>query len=207
VLHDLALREIARDNQTGARQHLAQAEDHFRRGLQFAYNTQDEYEQLHILTELAFVADDLAELDPAAGAQLYNETIPKLETAILTQKQSTNPLYQLSVFEHQLELEKAAFAYSQGKYAQALDWYVLGYAGLASDAGYGSAKYLDLVRHLQRQIENLEESAEAVRWCDRFINTWDAELVRNTDPPQTLSQAHPDLIRWCRVQKSKRGEG
>jgi hypothetical protein len=115
------------------------------------------------------------------------------------------------VFEHLLELEEGAFRFVQGQFDEALEFYLKGYAGLASIPGYGVARYRQHLGHLLDQLKKLEkldkpgrpkEETVVWKWGNAFIQKWADTRVQPIDPSQpeqTLAQLHPRLVKEIQI--------
>ena len=204
-LHDSASRLKSEDKDLAVKL-LNEARRYFEQGLKFAKDSEDVLEELENLTEIAFLVDDLVEVAGISSElqiEEYQEDIKQLSDTLEKYRNDSTRIYQFEVFENLLRLEKGAFAFVQGKYDESLQFYLEGYKGLASDLGYGSARYQVHFGHLTGQIERLPDIELAKSWCDKFIEVWRNTTVNGSS--QTLAQIHPDLVEWCRVYLLTRG--
>lgn len=202
--HEHAIRLIEDRRHSAALKQILEVRTLLEHALRFARETRDAFEELNTLTNMAFLADDLAVIKPSEAERLYLETIPQLEGALEAEARKAAPLYQLEVFHNLLKTERAAYAYVHGRFDEALELYVEAYTGLASDPGYGSSRYQFDFRHLTGRIERLPSADLALAWCDRFIQAWQTHTMQDWEPPQTLAQAHPEMIAWCQRHKAIR---
>jgi len=180
---------------------LGQALQHFEAALQIAQDTGDVLEELECLTEIAFLADDrmtilsrhYPEIARAEEKDL-SDYIERLRQGIERHRDDEPRIYQFSVFENLLSIEEGAFYYALGNYDRALEHYVQGYVGMAQDPGYGSARYRQHLDHLLESIRRLGDPEREKEWCERFVNVWQTTRMQRVDPPQTLADAHRELL-------------
>lgn len=183
---------------------LDEAQAYFEKALSSAEATEDMAEVFECLTEIAFLADDRISIirqhfsereeEELNRAQVY---IHRLEEALEKHRQVEYPIHHLPVFENLLMIEKGALYYALGDFDQALGAYHLGFAGLASQPGYGEARYDAHKQHLFTNIRKLDDPATQRRWCEKLIETW---LSTKTESGQKLADIHPDMIERCKLQ-------
>lgn len=206
LIHDQAL-ELKKKRKSQAIKLLNEAQKFFEQALVYARESNNVREELENLTEIAFLVDDMAEITGISeDIQLkYDTYINQLSQTIEKHRQDEFRIYQFEVFQNLLKLEQGAYALVQGKLKQALEFYIDGYKGLASDEGYGSARFRSHLDHLQVQIAKIQDNNIAQEWCIRFIKEWQKTILPDSDPPQTLAQIHPELVEWCRFHQTMRG--
>jgi tetratricopeptide (TPR) repeat protein len=190
---------------------LEKARSYFEKGLQAAKDNDNTLEKLENLTELAFLVDDRLEAQKQLSdskslnqEQIENgrRDIEALREGLERHRNDPFVIYQFPVFEHLLELEEGAFRFVQGQLDEALEYYLKGYAGLASTPGYGVARYRQHLGHLFDQIKKIEDSALVHEWGKTFIKKWGetkVELVDQEGARQTLSQLHPELVEEMQI--------
>lgn len=204
LAHDLALMMQERDvNQ--AREKLEEAYQDFKRGLEFARETKETLEELENLTELAFLADDSVRIyGREAIPDYYRKAVDELEDALKKHRKDPQRIYQYPVFEALWEMERAAIAYAEGEYPKALKGYVKAFKGLGTFPGYGHARYKQHFGHLTRQIENLPDKDEQVRWCRKFIEVWKKTVMPGRAGKTLADDLFPDLVKWCNKLLTKK---
>lgn len=199
LLHDQALSYQKEGSYSQAQKFLEEAQKYFERGLKYAIETEDVLEELENLTEIAFLVDDftrVTELLTDEQTKRYETLIERFSVALEGHRQDKERIYQFTVFENLLNLEKGAYAFVRKDYSEALNYYLDGYVGLASDPGYGSARYKTHFAHLIDQIEKLDDQL-AKEWCESFIDAWKKHTIIDSSHSQTLAQYHSDLVDWC----------
>jgi tetratricopeptide (TPR) repeat protein len=208
LLHDQAKRA---SDLEGSLKLLEKARSYFEKGLQAAKDNENTLDELENLTELAFLVDDrleaqkqLSDSRSLSQKQIENgrRDIEALREGLERHRNDPFVIYQFPVFEHLLELEEGAFRFVQSQFDEALEFYLNGYAGLASTPGYGVARYRQHLGHLFDQLKKLEDPALVRQWGDAFINKWNEtkiEPVGQKDIPQPLSQLHPALVEEMRI--------
>lgn len=204
LLHDQAFRTEDLEERLNL---LDQARQYFEVGLQIALDTKDVLEELENLTEIAFLADDrIATLrrshpDKAKKEEKdVAEYIERLREGIERHRIDQPRIYQFPVFENLLKIEEGAFYYALGDYDKSLRHYVAGYVGLASDPGYGSARYKAHLDHLIRNIRQLDDPKLQKQWYGRFITEWETNRMQRGEP-KTLAEAHPELVERCKLEQ------
>lgn len=205
LLHDRAFRVADPKQQIDL---LDQALQFFEKGLQIAQEVGNTLEELENLTEIAFLADDRVAIlrqhfpDKAREEEKkITKYIERLRQGIERHKDDDPRIYQFSVFENLLKIEEGAFYFALGDYAKSLEYYVEGYVGLASDPGYGSARYKAHFEHLFGNIQKLEDTELQKAWYERFVSEWKQNSMLRGDP-KTLAEFHPELVRRCELDQS-----
>ena len=201
LLHDQAMRTDDMDNRLDL---LRQAKGYFEKGLHAARDRKNVLEELENLTEIAYLVDDrldaikikqgkLTQNDLDLGDQDI-ERLREVVEKIKERGERGQELFHFEVFQHLLELEEGAFRFVQGDFEQALSFYKAGYAGLARDPGYGSARYHQHLVHLLNQLDKLDQAVAQV-WGETFIKTWNETKAALPDGSElTLAQLHPGLV-------------
>ena len=184
---------------------LRQALGHFEAGLKFAVDSGDMLEELENLTEIAFLADDFADArfpngcpDPHLLEQEYGY-IERLRSALAEKCQQASEgrplIFQFHVFENLLDIELGAYYFVLRDFDESLRHYLTGYAGLAADPGYGSARYKMHIDHLFGNVTKLAELAgpdQAREWCRQFVTAFRNGRMQRQD--ETIAEAHPDFV-------------
>lgn len=203
LLHDQAFRT---DDLDGRLILLEQAKGYFEKGFQAAKDDDNVLEELENLTEIAYLVDDrldalkllygrLKEHDIQEGDQ----DIEPLREALIQYGESGQEPFFFPVFQHLLKLEEGAFRFAQDEYAEALDYYLRGYVGLASERGYGVARYKQHLVHLVDQLKKLDQPM-VEGWKETFIKTWEETKVPLPDGSElTLAQLHPELVEEMQI--------
>lgn len=189
---------------------LNQAQGYFETALRIARQSGHTLEELENLTEIAFLSDDLVRVYKnrssirklnAEEEKEVRANIEQLRQGIERHQNDEPRIYQFPVFENLLKIEEAAFNYELGNYDQALTYYLEGYAGLASDPGYGSVRCRLHLDHLLRNIRRLETIELEKTWYDKFIAKWqDSTMARGE--PKSLAEAHQDIFEQFKLSKA-----
>jgi tetratricopeptide (TPR) repeat protein len=200
-LHDSALLEKSQGPEK-AWQDLQEALEHFGRGKDFAGKFGHELEVLENSVEIAFIADDLARLFPEdeMAREQHEQLIEQLAATLGKYGAEQHRIYQYSVFEDLLRLARGAHCLALGKLAEARDFYVRGYSGLASDPGYGYARYHMHLNHVKETIRSLPTPSIQKEWCEAFIYAWEHTKVQRDQYGRILKDAVPHLYGWCKLR-------
>ncbi|MCZ7542706.1 MAG: hypothetical protein M5R40_03830 [Anaerolineae bacterium] len=200
-LHDRAVWLYRAGRVDEARRALDHARQEFEEGLRFATRTNDVLEEFENLTEIAFLANDLVTIAGEHPTTVHNGYIDRLSGALDKHRADEARLFQFAVFENLLQIEQGAYLFATGDRDKALAAYLEGFAGLASDPGYGTTRYLMHYNHLIERIESIDDKPTARAWCEAFIDKWQTARVKQRGGEAlTLAQVHPDLIEWCSLQ-------
>lgn len=198
LLHDRAQRAKDRKEQLHL---LAQAKSQFEQGLEIACLVGDTLEELENLTELAFLVDDRLAAMSVNRSRSMNDSeasdghreIDRLRLSIENHRYDSPRIFQFEVFQHLLELELGAFNFELRQYDRSLEYYLIGFTGLASDPGYGRARYQQHIDHLFRNLGRLDSKTQEY-WCNCFIERLKTtELKRGMSV--TLDKAYPELVK------------
>lgn len=199
LFHDRALRSSDPHQIVGF---LNKAREYFTIALQAAESTGDVLEELENLTETAFLADDRLQYfnkyrpheEIQAERNKLERDIHRLAAALRRHRNDRSQIYQYPVFQYLLEIEWGAFFYARYEYEKALQHYLKGFAGMASDPGYGSARFRQHRSHLLSQIRDLSNPDLEKSWCKAFEDLWQSTLVNWGGETKTLADVHPELL-------------
>jgi tetratricopeptide (TPR) repeat protein len=180
LLHDRGLRAESLDEKE---HHYTEALQYFKEGLQIALSTGDVLEELENLNEIAFIADDMLQvylqvygakqpLILKAKIKSLEQFIIDFEEGIKRHAQDPNRIFRFGVFPHLLEIERGAFEFVQGNYDLALQLYLDGFTGLASDPGYGRVRFHQHSGHLLQQMRSLPTPDMQDSWYSAFQKRW-----------------------------------
>jgi len=191
LLHDKGYRSRNDEEKLGL---YEKALKKFENALEKARDTKDVLEELECLREIAFLADDRADViihntndkkiiqEEFENLEIY---ISRFEEGLNTHKNDKYPLYSFNVFQSLLTLEKAAFEFSKEKYNKSLDLYLRAFVGLAKQSGYGFTNYLKYLPHLKKNLRKIKRTDIIKLWCDKIRNRWKKEKI---------SQTHKEMI-------------
>jgi tetratricopeptide (TPR) repeat protein len=161
----------------------------FENALEIAVQTGDVREELENLREIAFLADDHADVvintenDDKSKIQeefeQLNAYIARFENSLKKHEKDVYRLYNYDAFQALLILEKAAFAYAREQRDDALNLYIRAFVTLAKSPGYGVANYLIYLPHLFKNIRNLKNPVLEKIWCGKIKDVWEKEKLDN----------------------------
>lgn len=178
-------------------EHLDDARKYFKKALSLAKETSDQLEILESMTELAFLADDYLSITQSRDPERFEaekveakRDIDALESYI-KESPAENRVFQFPVFEHLLEIEKAAYHFALENYEKSLSLYIKGYVGMAKLPGYGVARFLQHLDHLVSYLKRLFHKDKVLgrEWCEALIAAWEDEGLMEQRPelPQEVS--------------------
>jgi tetratricopeptide (TPR) repeat protein len=198
LYHDLAIYELSKGERAKAQEYLDKAKSYFEMGLILAKKSDDVLEELELLAELAFIVDDFIILaGPKNRSKRHYKALDDFKKALDKHRKDKFRIYQFPVFENLYKLEEGTVHYRDGNYKKALDAYLEANVGLATNPGYGQARYQQHFDHLTSQIVNLDP-AEAEKWCKAFIQAWETTPAPGKKGRTLAQEMLPDLVTWCR---------
>lgn len=170
---------------------LNEAKAKFDFAIRISEDSADEFERLENLTEVAFLVDDMIQLGGGVMPVEWSNHIHNLEEAL--NELRTRPVrpYTFEVFEHLLELEKAASEFALENLDEAMSLYLKSLVGLARDTGYGSARFRLHRDHFFRNFQSISNIQTQKYWLEKFTYAWNTEF---TNQDVTLATAHPDFL-------------
>ena len=186
LFHDQGLRVIGTSKKL---EYYDKALTEFENALEISISTRDVREELESLKEIAFLADDHAEVvtDREKNKAKIQKELKRLEkyielfeNGLKRHKRDLHRLYNYDVYAALLRLEKAAFSYASGRKETSLNLYIQAYVGLAKSPGYGVANYLIYLPHLFNNIRRLNNPTLEKNWCNKIKKVWEKEKLHQT---------------------------